>query len=97
MVDLKRARGIFLDAAERCIIFFWDVGRKKRKKRDGERTSYIERRREKGRDPAHDRGLYKHESEKNGVEAGTVLVSSSGHVRDAAAFTQVYRETGCVL
>lgn len=64
--------------------FFWDGGRKKRKKEDGERTSYIERKREKGRDPAHNRGLYKHESEKNGVEAGTVLVSSS-HVRDPAA------------
>ena len=81
-VDLKRTRGTFFDAAVRCIIFF--VCGKKRKKEDGERTSYIERKREKGRDPAHNRGLYKHESEKNGVEAGTVLVSSS-HVRDPAA------------
>ena len=75
VVDLKRTRGIFLDAAERCIIFW--VGEKK----DGEWSSYREREKERKRET---RCAPQTRVRKSGVEADTDLVSSS-HVRDSAS------------
>jgi hypothetical protein len=88
VVDLKRTRGIFLDAAERCIIF---EKRKKRKKKDGEWSSYMERKRERKGETRRTTEGCANTSQKKTEWKRKLLVNSS-HVK-GSCFTEL-RFTG---